>query len=152
MPLYFAYGSNMLRRQMDERCPGAQFAAVGLLQGWRFLINARGVATMVQDPAACVWGVVWELSADHLRVLDGYEGVPDWYQRETVSVHLPGRGEVKCVTYIDRSAGGDVPGAPRAGYLEKLQEGAARFRLPRAYRESLASFAPDAPPPESGAE
>jgi len=50
MALYFAYGSNMWRHQMAvQRCPGAEFSGVGLLRGWRFLINARGVATIVPE-------------------------------------------------------------------------------------------------------
>ncbi len=141
MALYFAYGSNMLSRQMEQRCPGAKFVATGLLRGWRFLINSRGVATIVVEEAGSVQGVAWELTDEHLKALDGYEGVPDWYRRRMVDVELPERGEVKCVTYIDESEGGDAPGPPRAGYLEKIVEGATNFRLPDAYIAFLRSFA-----------
>ncbi len=140
MPHYFAYGSNMLSRQMEQRCPGAKPVATGLLRGWRFLINRRGVASIVADEAGSVRGVVWELTDGHLRSLDGYEGVPDWYRRRMVDVELPERGEVACVTYIDESEGGDVPGPPREGYLEKIVEGAINFRLPPAYISFLRSF------------
>ena len=142
MALYFAYGSNMWRHQMAvQRCPGAEFSGVGLLRGWRFLINARGVATIVPEAGAKVWGVVWEITTDHERTLDGYEGVPDWYQRQTVGVHLPGRGEVPCLTYIDRSPDGDEPGPPREGYLEKVLAGAAEHGLPRGYISEISSHA-----------
>ena len=141
MALYFAYGSNMLSRQMEQRCPGARAVATGLLRGWRFLINSRGVASIVPDEAGSVRGVVWELTDEHLRALDGYEGVPDWYRRRMVEVELPERGEVACLTYIDESEGGDVPGPPREGYLEKIMEGATNFRLPPAYIAFLRSFA-----------
>jgi len=140
MALYFAYGSNMLSKQMEQRCPGAKPLATGLLRGWRFLINSRGVASIVTDKAGRVWGVVWELTDDHLRSLDGYEGVPDWYRRRMVGVELPERGEVNCVTYIDESEGGDEPGPPREGYLEKIVEGATSFRLPETYLAFLRSF------------
>jgi gamma-glutamylcyclotransferase (GGCT)/AIG2-like uncharacterized protein YtfP len=140
MALYFAYGSNMLGRQMARRCPGAKPVGTALLRGWRFLINSRGVASIVADNESTVQGVVWELTDDHLRALDGYEGVPDWYQRLAVEVELPERGEVACVTYIDKSEGGDVPGSPRAGYLEKIVEGAENFGLPPNYISFLRSF------------
>jgi cation transport regulator ChaC len=142
MALYFAYGSNMWRHQMlVERCPGAKFTGVGLLRGWRFLINARGVATIFQEAASSVWGVVWDITPEHERTLDGYEGVPDWYHRETVGVHLPGRGEVPCLTYVDRSPDGGTPGPPREGYLEKILAGAAEHGLPKMYVAEISSFA-----------
>jgi gamma-glutamylcyclotransferase (GGCT)/AIG2-like uncharacterized protein YtfP len=141
MALYFAYGSNMLSKQMEQRCPGAKPVSTALLHGWRFLINSRGVATIIADEAGSVRGVVWELTEEHLRALDGYEGVPDWYQRRMVGVELPERGETECVTYIDESEGGDKPGPPRAGYLEKIVEGATNFGLPPAYIAFLRSFA-----------
>jgi len=112
-----------------------------MLRGWRFLINSRGVASIVPDEAGSVHGVVWELTVEQLKALDGYEGVPDWYRRRMVNVELPERGEVACVTYIDRSEGGDEPGPPREGYLEKIVEGATNFHLPQAYVDFLRSFA-----------
>ena len=141
MALYFAYGSNMLSHQMEQRCPGAKPVSTALLRGWHFLINSRGVASIVADKGGTVHGVVWELSDEHLRALDGYEGVPDWYCRRIVGVELPEHGEVACVTYIDESEGGDKPGPPRAGYLEKILEGAINFHLPPAYVDFLRSFA-----------
>lgn len=140
MALYFAYGSNMLSMQMEQRCPGAKAVATGLLRGWRFIINSRGVASIVAEEAGSVRGVVWELTDEHLRALDGYEGVPDWYRRRMVDVELPDRGEVACVTYIDESEGGDEPGPPREGYLEKIVEGATNFHLPETYIAFLRSF------------
>jgi len=131
----------MLSKQMEQRCPGAKPVATGLLRGWRFLINRRGVASIVADEAGSVRGVVWELTDEHLHSLDGYEGVPAWYRRRMVDVELPEHGEVACVTYIDQSEGGDKPGPPRAGYLEKVVEGATNFRLPPAYVDFLRSFA-----------
>ena len=33
-----------------------------------------------------VWGVLWELSLEHLSTLDTQEGVPTVYNRKTVQV------------------------------------------------------------------
>ncbi|OGK12121.1 MAG: hypothetical protein A2Y63_03180, partial [Candidatus Riflebacteria bacterium RBG_13_59_9] len=125
--------------------PGAKPVGVGVLRGWRFLINLRGVATIVADETSSVHGVVWELTDEHLRSLDGYEGVPNLYRRKIVSVELAERGEVSCTIYIDESEGGDEPGPPRAGYLEKILQGAASFHLPRVYVEFLHSFSSTSP-------
>ena len=31
-----------------------------------------------------VWGVLWELNMEHLKTLDGQEGVPTVYNRSTM--------------------------------------------------------------------
>ena len=45
--IYFAYGSNMNRCQMMQRCPGAKPFALGRLLDYQFIINTRGVASVV---------------------------------------------------------------------------------------------------------
>ena len=45
---YFAYGSNMWKAQMAERCPGNAFIGIGCLEGWRWQINERGYANAVE--------------------------------------------------------------------------------------------------------
>lgn len=47
MRCYFAYGSNMDVRQMGQRCPGATLLWTATLGGYRFIINRRGVATVI---------------------------------------------------------------------------------------------------------
>lgn len=37
MRLYVAYGSNLHKKQMEERCPGAVPYAVGTLEGWELI-------------------------------------------------------------------------------------------------------------------
>ena len=46
---YFAYGSNMMREQMFCRCPGVTPGKITALYGYRFIINARGYASIVRD-------------------------------------------------------------------------------------------------------
>ena len=73
---YFAYGSNLCHRQMAYRCPAAQPAeTVCSLSGWRFIINRRGVATILPAPAFRVLGLIWHLTPDCEAALDEYEGV-----------------------------------------------------------------------------
>ena len=42
---YFAYGSNMWRAQMRDRCPDHQLIGSGVLKGYRWIISARGKIT-----------------------------------------------------------------------------------------------------------
>ena len=43
---YFAYGSNMDADQMGRRCSAAAIIGTASLEGYRFIINSRGVATV----------------------------------------------------------------------------------------------------------
>jgi hypothetical protein len=45
------------------------------LPGWRFVINRRGVATLLPEPGACAAGLVWHLTTACEAALDKYEGV-----------------------------------------------------------------------------
>ncbi|CAH0193432.1 gamma-glutamylcyclotransferase family protein [Roseomonas sp. CECT 9278] len=55
---YVAYGSNLCAVQMAQRCPQAVAGEVVSLPGWCFVINRRGVATILPDDAAEVTGLV----------------------------------------------------------------------------------------------
>lgn len=44
---YFAYGSNMDIEQMKHRCPSSVEAGVALVNGYRFALDAAGVATIL---------------------------------------------------------------------------------------------------------
>ncbi|KAA8572454.1 hypothetical protein EYC84_003074 [Monilinia fructicola] len=48
--LYFAYGSNLSLTQMKARCPNSTYYGLGVLQGYRWIINQRGYANIVSDP------------------------------------------------------------------------------------------------------
>ena len=73
--LYFAYGSNMNPAQMRFRCPGSKAVARATLKGYRFAINSRGVATIVESEKSSVSGVLWKISRFDEEVLDCFEGV-----------------------------------------------------------------------------
>ncbi|EWZ95012.1 hypothetical protein BFJ70_g10242 [Fusarium oxysporum] len=48
--LYFAYGSNLSTKQMRRRCPYSTPVGLAYLKGWRWIINERGYANVVQLP------------------------------------------------------------------------------------------------------
>jgi hypothetical protein len=136
---YFAYGSNMDVEQMRVRCPGSQILGTARLDGYRFRINRRGVATVVAEEGAVAWGVVWDLTREDERTLDGYEGVPSGlYSKEEVRIDAQGcRGVAdgsRALTYI---AADPRPGVARAGYLERIIEAALHHGLPQEYAEEL---------------
>jgi len=95
---YFAYGSNMSRRQMRQRCPSARFNGAALLQGWT--LKERLFADIDRRKGAMVHGVAWEVTERCVRSLDIYEGVScGLYQKEKVSITLENGSNVKALVY-----------------------------------------------------
>ncbi|KAF2786552.1 hypothetical protein K505DRAFT_330275 [Melanomma pulvis-pyrius CBS 109.77] len=45
---YFGYGSNLWLHQMALRCPTSKYLGVARLKGYRWIINARGYANIVE--------------------------------------------------------------------------------------------------------
>lgn len=126
--LYFAYGSNMDPRQMRERCPDALRLCSVTLEGFRFLINRRGVATIERDRRACVMGVLWELSPRCEATLDRFEGVVwGFYSKEDVLVRDDEGRQYPALVYIDPVR---ERGFPREGYFERVLLGARRAGIP----------------------
>ncbi len=141
---YFAYGSNMWDVQMEQRCPGSTAIGLARFDGWRFRINQRGVATIVPDVDATVVGVLWDTTAEHIEILDGYEGVAKGnYERTVIGVQPidnrwadsgPTRDAIVYIACHDR------PGPPRNGYLEKVLAGAVGSGLPPATITEIESW------------
>lgn len=95
MPLYFAYGSNLDRGQMQRRCPKAWVVGEAILDNHRLTFAGSsatwgdlGVATCHRTPGRTVRGLVWHVSAKHMRTLDRCEGAPWWYHRERFRVTM----------------------------------------------------------------
>jgi hypothetical protein len=110
---YFAYGSNIVGRQMTHRCPAARLVGPARLDGWRFRIMTRGFATILPDPASHVLGLVWALTPACEAALDRYEGVHrGLYAKQDILI-----GPDKALVYI---ASDIDPGRPKPGYLEAI--------------------------------
>jgi hypothetical protein len=123
---YFAYGSNIVARQMTHRCPAARPIGLARLDGWRFRIMTRGFATIVPDPAAHVLGVVWALTPTCEVALDRYEGV---HRGLYAKLELPIEG-LATLVYI---ASDVEPGLPKPGYLEAIISAAAEREFAADY-------------------
>jgi len=124
---YFAYSSNLNKKQMKERCPDSKpmFAAslsnyklvfVGWVRQWR-----GGVASIKPFRGEKVLGAVYEISERDLRQLDKYEGYPDVYTRVNVTVADEFGKPVEAVTYIKIKQLEETQ--PSEEYLTAIQQG-----------------------------
>ena len=146
---YFAYGSNMSRTQMGDRCPGHGRGLAARLPGYRLAFDRystrRGgghVADILEAPISSnVWGIVWSVEARHLEALDGFEGVARGvYRRIDVRVETADGG-LDAVAYRICAPGEE--GLPSRAYLDLLLEGAVEFAFPSDYLSFLHGQRPD---------
>ncbi|GAW28572.1 gamma-glutamylcyclotransferase family protein [Carboxydocella sp. ULO1] len=135
--LYFAYGSNMDEMQMAERCKSAILLGKARLEKYKFLINSRGVASIIPDENSFVEGVVWSLAEQDEKELDRFEGVAkNYYYKQEIPVRIE-EIEAHALVYI---AVDQTPGQPRPGYLEKILTAAEKFQFCPEYSKELAGW------------
>jgi hypothetical protein len=137
--LHFAYGSNMDSCQMAQRCLHAALAGLGTLPDHRFIINQRGVASVVPSLGARVHGLLWSLTVPDEEMLDHYEGVPKgFYRKVLLTIERPsGAAPSRAIVYV---ASDQRAGTPRQGYLEQVLAAAQALGLPPEYTEELETW------------
>jgi len=124
---YFAYASNLSKKQMRERAveskpvftatlPNYRLAFAGWSRQWR-----GGYATIVLSRGDKVLGAIYEVSESNLRHLDSYEDCPRSYSRINVTVFDEDGNAVEAVTYI--KAGRLDETQPSKEYLAVIQQG-----------------------------
>ena len=134
--LYFAYGANLDLRSFKRRCPSAAVVGRARLPDYQlsFTRYSRtrkgGVADIVPEPGAEVWGALYEVDGPCLAALDEYEGVPRYYRRETVRVVDDAGVEHEAMTYVANRTG---EFAPSRQYLGIIVRGAREHGLPEEY-------------------
>ncbi|MBB3021577.1 hypothetical protein FHR70_004678 [Microvirga lupini] len=141
MPLYFAYGSNMDRAAMIQRCPGSKPLGIGRLMRHRFMIFDEGYATVVRDPQRAVWGMLWDLALADVPALDRYESLSTGLYTKVVQPVVTAQGPRRAIVYVGRS---DKPGTPLPGYMEGVVEAAQHAGLPEDYIRGLSVWLPRA--------
>jgi cation transport regulator ChaC len=145
--LYFAYGSNMWREQMRQRCPEHEHLGIAMLKDHALCfprsspVRNCGVAGLIESPGAEVWGVVYRLNDRDLAALDKREGYDptespqvNRYNRQPVRVLMNGT-TLDCVTYFARAEPGQH--IPSVEYLSTIIAGAEENGLPVSYVATL---------------
>ena len=141
MTLHFAYGSNMSRKAMDIRCPGAEAVGLGVLEDYRFIVMVDGYASVVPSPGQKVHGVLWRLTTRDIGALNAYESLQSGLYKRGMLPVLVDRVHINALVYL-----GHTPdeGKPRPGYIDQVIEAAREHNLPKPYIEELRRWAPGA--------
>ena len=124
---YFAYGSNLNKKQMLERCPDSKPRFVATLRNYKLVFVGwsrqwRGGVTSIKPfRGERVLGALYELSDRDLRRLDSYEGYPGSYNRLKVTVFDEDGESVEAITYIKSEQAEEIQ--PSKEYLSLVQQG-----------------------------
>ena len=124
MMYYFAYASNLNRKQMLERCPDSKPEFIATLPNYKLVFVGwsrqwrGGVASIRHFGGEKVIGAIYEVSEQCLRQLDKYESS---YNRLKVTVFNEDGEAIQAITYI--KAGQSEETQPSEEYLSIIQQG-----------------------------
>lgn len=146
--LNFAYGSNMDWDQMRQRCPSSRFLGIAVLRDHKLAFTRKsvkrgcGVADVVPEAGAHVWGVVYEIADIDVRMLDASEGFrpgqgKSSYHRRECMVFLDNEDQRPLTVsayFADRQPN---PPLTNAAYKNLILTGARHWHLPEEYIREL---------------
>jgi gamma-glutamylcyclotransferase (GGCT)/AIG2-like uncharacterized protein YtfP len=146
--LNFAYGSNMNSNQMRNLCPSFRFVGIAVMRDHKLAFTRKsvrrgcGVADIVAEDGAQVWGVVYEINDLDVSRLDLWEGFSpgrdknSYYRRECL-VLLDGdkKRPVTVTAYFADPQ--PNPPLPNAAYKNLILTGARYWHLPEEYIREL---------------
>jgi len=136
LPFYFAYGSSLLRAQLERRLMGNRPVTRATLKGYRlaFMGNSterKGpVVNLLPDPSRSVPGTLYELDLVMIQYLDRAEACEKGtYQKLDVEVEKDDGEKVAAVCYR-LAAENPAFGNPNLGYLMQVRQGYKEWGLP----------------------
>lgn len=146
MPFYFAYGSSLLRAQMERRLMGNKPVTRAYLKGYRlaFMGNSterKGtVVNLLPDANRMVPGTLYQLNDVMIQYLDRAEACEHGvYRKLDVTVEKDDGEKVPAVCY--QLAQENPPfGQPNLGYLLQVKQGYKEWGLPEEVLEEAVKW------------
>jgi len=131
--LYFAYGANLDLRGMKLRCPEHRPIGRAILKNYRLMF--KGVADIEPASGHQVHGALYEITAEHLKTLDRFEGYPQFYIRKFLPVCTKEGEEVEAVVYLMNNC--RQYSSPHRGYLNVILSGCRQWGLPEEHARDV---------------
>ena len=123
---YFAFGSNMSAKRMQERLGWSPSRFATILTDYEMSFNKHsndgGKANIMHSPGNIVEGILYSLNEEDLLILDKYEGVATkQYKRHEIEVRDHNKNSIAAVAYKALNTG--KVAAPTEEYLNYILEG-----------------------------
>lgn len=149
MRLYFAYGSNINPEHMGLKCSDPKVLGIARLAGYRvdffgYSTTWDGaVETVVEDAAADIWGVLYQLDEFDWNRLDNCEdvrvdGTGEYFHYPVEVITEQGKATA---AILYRKARQGTPEIPSQEYLKLIVKGAEKQKLPDKYVAGLKAVA-----------
>ena len=128
--LYFAYASNLSKKQLQERCPDCRPRFTAVLPNYKLIFAGwsrtwhGGTATIKSFRGEKVRGAIYEVTDACLRQLDKHE---PGYTRFNVTVYDEDDQPFPAITYL--KAGQVEETTPSKEYGEIMRQGYRDWRL-----------------------
>ncbi|KAK2462669.1 hypothetical protein APHAL10511_005285 [Amanita phalloides] len=97
---YFAYGTDMWKDQMAHTCLGSQLHGKGTLSNWKWMINFRGYANIVESTGSAVQGLVYKITQADEDSLDAYLAYPEISSKHAENIQM-GADSIQALVYLD---------------------------------------------------
>jgi gamma-glutamylcyclotransferase len=124
---YFAYGSNLSKKQMVERCPGGKPKFSVVLPNYKLIFTGwtrqwKGGTTSIKPfRGEKVKGAVYEILEHELKQLDKYVDYPTTYDHLNIIVWTEDGDQMEAVTYIKKVQFPETKPSPE--YLAVIRQG-----------------------------
>lgn len=145
---YFAYGSNMSMRRLQNRCSSAKPIGVFSLSGYRLLFNMKSLdgsgkgniepISPAQQSTVGVVGVVFDIHPSQINHLDSCESLGVGYDKQWLNVCDERGKQLSAFSYVALRVQSNLK--PYDWYLQHLIEGAVESKMPPQYINYLQSF------------
>ena len=144
---FFLYGDNLNPTQLKRRAPEYKFLYLATLADhaikfcrwssqWRC-----GLASIAPSPGEKVWGGVFELTEEDLKIMDQFDSeVPSGAYRHLQITVVNEAGEKELVTTYSANPIGKFK--PKAHYLDCVMKGLKHWKLPEECIEQWQSYRP----------
>jgi gamma-glutamylcyclotransferase (GGCT)/AIG2-like uncharacterized protein YtfP len=81
--LYFAFGSNLNRKQIKRRCKNSRFISRHILKNYQLVFRSKyGAADIQRKEGSSVLGAIYDINKADEKKLDAYEEFPKVYVKK----------------------------------------------------------------------
>lgn len=132
---YLAYGSNLCKARMRQRCPDARPVGRATVHDARLIF--RGPADVVTEKGSSVVCGLWRISRADMSALDRFEGVSGgFYERRKALVKVDGK-HVDALIYVMKATG-IMP--PSHTYYDVVRRGYHDFGIDEAQLDAAIRY------------
>jgi gamma-glutamylcyclotransferase (GGCT)/AIG2-like uncharacterized protein YtfP len=125
MKYYFAYGSNLNKKQMMQRCPQCEIVGTTKLDGYRLAYFKY--LTILPDKDESIPIAIYKITDEDEKRLDKFEGIDSGvYNKKMINIEFNDK-KIKCLTYVMSELSMKYSKPPSIQYMQACEQGYEDF-------------------------